>query len=67
MHRTLKLGSNRTPQSDARIGLPQYPDYLFGRAYCLFIDDVLSLIDENHLIKSGLARGAPTKTILANK
>ncbi len=26
-----------------------------------FIDDVLSLIDENHLIKSGLVRGVPTR------
>ncbi len=27
-----------------------------------FSDDVLSLIDENHLIKSGLVRGVPTST-----
>ncbi len=28
-----------------------------------FSDDVLSLIDENHLIKSGLVRGVPTSAL----
>ncbi len=29
-----------------------------------FSDDVLSLIDENHLIKSGLVRGVPTTSFI---